>query len=106
MLAYLAEHFFAGLWAMLWHFGLGIGIIILLGVGAVYLPSLKAKALCLAGAVVVGAFLLGEGEGVSLEKAHVQAQQATTDNFVDKTVQRTTTPKARAKRDPWNSKDN
>ena len=104
--AYLVEHFFAGLWGLIWSFGLGIGLLILLGVGAYFAPSIKLKALCIALAVGVGAFLAGESVGVKMEKAHNQAQTATTNKFVDKTVKGTTTPKARAKADPWNSKDN
>jgi hypothetical protein len=103
---YLVEHFFAGLWTMIWHFGLGIGFIILLGVGAYFAPTLKLKALCIALALVIGAFVIGEGVGVNLEKRHNEAQVAATNNFVDKTVKGTTTPKARAKPDPWNNKDN
>lgn len=103
---YLVAHFFAGLWPLIWHFGLGVGIIILLGVAAYFAPTIKLKALCIACAVGVGAFVVGEGVGVRIEKAHNAAQTAETNKFVDKTVKGTTTPKARAKPDPWNSKDN
>jgi len=105
-LTYLVEHFFAGLWPLIWHFGVGIGIIILLGVAAYFAPTIKLKALCIACAVGVAAFVLGEGVGVRIEKAHTQAQQATTDKFVGKTVKGTTTKRGRAWKDPWNSPSN
>jgi hypothetical protein len=54
----------------------------------------------------VVAFLVGEGFGIKLEKSHVMAQQAATNNFVDRTVKGTTAPKARKRADPWDSKDN
>lgn len=106
MVTYLIEHAFAGLWTLIWHFGVGIGIVILLGIGAWFAPSLKLKALCIGAAAFVIALLVGEGIGVNMEKSHNVAQQAQTNNFVDKTVEGTTTKKSRAKADPWNNKDN
>jgi len=106
MLLYTVEHFFAGLWTLVWHFGVGIGVMILLGVGAYLAPTPKLKLLCIGAAVFVGALLLGEGIGVNMEKSHVVAQQKQTDTYVDKTVKSTTTPASRNKPDPWNSKDN
>jgi hypothetical protein len=105
-MTYLVEHFFAGLWTLIWHFGLGIGIIILLGVGAWFAPTIKLKALCIGAAAFVIALLIGEGIGVNMEKSHTQAQQAETNGFVDKTVQGTTTPKSRGQADPFDNKDN
>jgi hypothetical protein len=106
MVLYAVEHFFAGLWTLVWHFGLGIGVIILCGVGAYFAPTPKLKLLCIGVGVFVGALLVGEGIGVNMEKSHVVAQQKQTDTFVDKTVKSTTTKAARGKPDPWNSKDN
>jgi len=103
--AYLVEHFFAGLWTLIWHFGVGIGIIILLGVGAYFAPTVKLKALCLALAGIVAALVIGEGIGVNMEKSHTDAQQAQTNQFVDKTVKGTTTTKSRGTADPWNRKE-
>jgi hypothetical protein len=106
MLLYAVEHFFAGAWTLVWHFGVGFGVIILCGVGAYLAPTPKLKLLCIGVAALVGALLLGEGIGVHMEKTHVVAQEKQTDTFVDKTVKSTTTPSARGKPDPWNSKDN
>ena len=103
---YLVAHFFAGLWLLIWHFGIGIGIIILLGIGTYFAPTIKLKAVCIACAVGVAAFVVGEGVGVRIEKAHNQAQVAATNKFVDKTVKGTTTKRGRAWKDPWNSPRN
>ena len=106
MLLYAVEHFFAGLWTLVWHFGVGIGIMILLSVGAFYAPTPKLKLLCVGALVFVGALLLGEGIGVNMEHSHMVAQQKQTDTFVDKKVKSTTTPASRRQPDPWDSKDN
>ena len=105
-MSYLVEHFFAGLWTMIWHFGVGIGVVILLLAGAYFIPVVKAKIALIGLAIFVVAFLVGEGFGIKLEKSHVMAQQAATNNFVDRTVKGTTAPKARKRADPWDSKDN
>ena len=41
--AYLVEHFFAGLWGLIWSFGVGIGLLILLGVGDLLCPHDQAQ---------------------------------------------------------------
>ena len=106
MLQYLVSHFFAGLWPLIWHFGVGIGVIILLCIGAYFAPTIKLKALCIALAVGVVMLVVGEGIGVRMERSHIQAQAQSTNTFIDKTVKNTTTPKSRTAPDPWNSKDN
>ena len=106
MLTYLVEHAFAGLWDLIWHFGVGIGLVILFGLGVWFAPSIKLKALCAFAAAITVAILVGETVGVNMEKAHNIAQQAETNNFVDKTVKGTTTPKSRGTADPWDNKSN
>ena len=105
MFEYVVQHAFAGLWALIWHFGVGIGVIILLGVAAYFAPTLRMKVILVAFAIIVGALLVGEGIGVNMEKSHVVAQQQATTNFVDKTVKGTTTTKSRGLDDPWDRKD-
>ena len=104
MLEYLVAHFVAGLWTLIWHFGVGIGVIILLCVGAYFAPTVRLKATCIA--LAVGVLVIGEGIGVRMERSHVAAQEKSTNTFVDKTVKGTTDPKSRTAPDPWNSKDN
>ena len=106
MLQYLVSHFFAGLWTLIWHFGVGIGVIILLCVGAYFAPTVRLKATCIALAVGVAMLVIGEGIGVRMERSHVAAQEKSANTFVDKTVKGTTDPKSRTAPDPWNSKDN
>lgn len=104
MLAYLVQHFFAGLWAMIWHFGAGIGIVILLAAAAYFVPSDKAKIAFAVLASFVVAFLLGETMGIRMEKAHYAAQAASTAKYVGKIIKGTATPKARGAGDPWDRK--
>ncbi len=63
---------FAGLWAEVWRYGLGGGIIICLLAAAYFSPILK-KEFCWA-AGVVGAFLIAFTIGVSTGEKRVQAQ--------------------------------
>lgn len=104
MFNFALEHFFAGLWSLVWHFGIGIGVIILLCAAAYFSPL--GKKWFIIAAVVVAAFVAGEGFGVNLEKRHTDAQAATVTKYVKKVVTGTQTKKSRASTDPWNQKTN
>ena len=104
MFAFTVEHFFAGLWSLVWHFGVGIGLVVLLCVAAYFIPI--GRKWFIGAAIVVLAFVFGEGVGVNLEKKHNLAQAATVTHFVKKVVKGTTTVKSRKAKDPWNSKRN
>ncbi len=105
MFAYLVEHFFAGLWTMIWHFGVGIGLVILSLAGAYFAPTIRMKVILCVAAILIVVFLIGEAIGIRMERAHVDAQAATTNSFIKGTVERTTTPKSRGKADPWDRKE-
>ena len=105
MLAYVVQHFFAGLWSMIWHFGVGIGLVILLLAAAYFAPSVKVKILCAVIAAFVVAILVGETIGVQMEKTHVAAQEVTTNNYVKKVVTGTATKKSKGIQDPWDRKE-
>lgn len=104
MLAYMVQHFFAGLWSMIWHFGVGIALVILLVAAGYFIPVVftKLKILCYVLAAFIVAVLVGEVVGVQMERSHTAAQTATTNAYVKKTVKGTTTRKARGAKDPWN----
>jgi len=104
MLTFMVEHAFAGLWSMIWHFGVGIGLVILLLAAAYFSPIGKKEFIY--AAVVVLAFLGGETMGVHLEKVHTDAQAAAVEKYVTGVVKGTGTPKSKAQKDPYDNPKN
>jgi len=106
MLTYLVQHAFAGLWSLVWHFGIAIGVTILCGVGVYFAPTLKLK-VCfgVVGAICLALFV-GEIIGVKISAARCTAQERAVTTFVKKVVTGTQSKKSRAARDPWNSPNN
>jgi hypothetical protein len=94
----------AGLWPLLWHFGIGVGLIILLLAGAWFSPVGKKDFVY--AAIVVAVALMFEAEGVKLEKNRQVAEQAVITNDIAKVVQETDTAPYRAKRDHHDKKNN
>lgn len=98
---WIVEIWFAGLWTMVWHFGLGIGLFILCIAGAVYSPLFKKDFLYAAVVVLVALFF--EAVGVHMEKVRRDAQAAVIDKAVDTTVDKTETPQAKRSKDRWDN---
>ena len=96
--------FFGGLWSMVWHWGIGIGLVILLCGAAFLSPVFKKDFLYAAGIVVVALFF--EGVGIHDERARVAAQEKLINEKVTTVVQGTTTPSSRADKDPYDSLKN
>lgn len=93
--------FFAGMWDMVWHYGLGIGLIILCVAGAFFSPLFKKDFLY--AAVVIAVAMAFETMGVREEKVHCDAQQAVIEKTVTKVVAKTATPKAKTQKDKWDN---
>lgn len=93
----------APIWALVWHWGAGIGVIILLLAGAYFSPFYK-KWFIIA-AVVVAGFLVGYGAGIIDANRLNTAKEAATNAKVDSTVNRTATPQSRGLNDPWDRRD-
>lgn len=104
MLSFIVEHAFAGLWTLVWHFGLAIGFAVLFAAAAYFSPV--AKAPLVACALICLALFGGEVIGVRIEKARCNAQAAAVTKFVGKVVKSTTTKKSRTATDPWDSPKN
>jgi hypothetical protein len=110
---YMVQLFFAGLWAEVWHWGLGIGLIILLVGGSIFSQSIPLigpwltplRKDMLWAAAVIAVLLAGEYIGQRTEAARCIARQVVVEKIVDKTVDKTKTPAYKQKADPYQSKD-
>jgi len=100
----VVDLFFAGIWGMVWHWGLGIGLIILCAFGAWFSPLYK-KDFIYAGIIVIVA-LCCEAIGIHDEKAHIAAQQQALVDAVNKVVNSTTTMKSQKAKDPYDNRNN
>lgn len=96
--------FLGGLWSMVWHWGIGIGLIILLCAAAYFSPVFKKDFLYAALLVIVALFF--EAVGIHDERARVAAQEKLIGQKVTSVVKDTTTPVSRGERDPYDSLKN
>ena len=103
MLTTAVELFFAGIWTMVWHWGIGIGLIVLF-LAAAYFSPIGKKDLVYC-AVIVVVFLVAEAVGIHDEKVHRDAQDKVITTAVSKAVAKTQTEKAKARKDRWDRKD-
>lgn len=97
----MVDLYFAGLWTMVWHFGLGAGLIILCLAGAWFSPVFKSDFIY--AALVVAFAMFFEYVGVHMEKVHRDAQGQVITSSVDKTVAKTETPAAKKQKDRWDN---
>src|SRR5579863_2730450 len=104
MISFTIQSFFAGTWDLIWHQGLGIGLIICFVLAAYFSPVFKKDLLYCA--FIVGAFLLAEDIGTHDEAKHVAAQEQVVDKKVTAVVKKAKSPKTQASHDPWNSPNN
>ena len=96
--------FFAGIWDLVWAWGIGIGLIILLCAAAYFSPVFKKDFLW--GAFIVAVALFFTANGARLERNRVAAQEALIGQTVKTVVQGTATSQARGERDPYDSLHN
>ncbi len=103
MLTTVVELFFAGIWGMVFHWGLGIGLIVLFLAAAYFSPIGKKDLIYCA--TIIAVFLVAEAVGIHDEKVHRDAQDKVITTAVSKTVSKTQTEKAKTRKDKWDQKD-
>jgi cell division protein FtsW (lipid II flippase) len=101
---FLVDKFFAGALALVFHWGAAVAIIILLLALAYFSPLYKKW--FLGAAAVVFLCLVAYGVGIADEAQRAQAQQQVIIKYVDRIVDRTKTPRYRARKDPYDNRNN
>jgi hypothetical protein len=91
-------------WTEVWHWGLGIGLVVVCFAAAWLSPVFK-KDFFYAGVIII-VLLIVYGAGGKDATALCKAQEATVTKKVDVVVARTKTPKYRAKKDPYDDPRN
>ncbi len=103
-MTFLVEYFFAGVWSLVWHWGLGVGLVILCLFMAWFSPLWKKDFLW--AAVVVVMALVFEAVGVHDYAAICKARTEVVHEKVHTVVQHTKTPKAKQAKDPFDNPKN
>ena len=93
----------SGSWDLIWHQGLGIGLIICFLAASYFSPVFKKDFFY--AAVIVGIFLLAEDIGIHDANKITAAKEQIVNKELVKAVQKSKTPKAQHAKDPWNNKD-
>lgn len=104
----------AGAWSQVWHWGTGIGLIVLCLAGAYFTtaipiigPYLKdARKDLLWAALGIGVFLAGQALGAHDEARKTAAKQNVVEQKVDGVVEKTKTPRYRKQKDRWDNPEN
>lgn len=105
---------FAGAWAQIWHWGTGIGLMVLCLLGAYFTTAIpiigphltNARKDLLWAAFGIGVFLGGQALGAHDANRRNTAKQVVIEQRVDDVVEKTKTPKARAAKDRWDRPEN
>ena len=101
---YLVQHFFAGTWDLIWHWGIGVGLLACFILAAIFSPVFKRDFVYCA--IVVGVFLLAMYIGTRDEAKRVAGQQTVINDTVNKVVKGTQTPQSRSSTDRWDNPNN
>jgi hypothetical protein len=64
----------AGLWPIVWHFGVAGGLVLLCAAGVYFAPTLKRKLWFVAIGGIIAVFSIAVAIGVSLGEKHVRSQ--------------------------------
>jgi len=114
MIAYFVQHALAGSWSLIWHWGLGIGVIILLIFADVFSASVpiigprlyKVREWMTIAAIGIGLVLVGEWIGVHDMAKRCKAETVVVDHFITKTITKIVKEKPAPSADPYNSPNN
>ncbi len=91
------DSFFAGIWAQVWHWGMNIGLLLLLGAAWFFLRDNRL----LWAAAIIAAFLGGQAVGSHDQARKEAARKVVIEKQVDTVVEKTKTKKSRGKKDRW-----
>ena len=100
---FLINEAFAGAWALAWHWGAGVALIIGLLAAAYFSPLYKRYFLY--AAAVVALCLVSYGVGIADQHQREAAQQKVVIQYVDRVVAKTKTKKAQHRPDKWDRKN-
>jgi hypothetical protein len=104
MLQFFFDSALAGIWAEIWKFGAGTGVIVLLCAAAYFSPLYKKEFIY--GAMGVAGVLFAYTYGVHDGAARARAQEIVVEQKVDKAVKDAQTPGQAGANDPWNNSKN
>lgn len=101
----------AGIWSQVWHWGTGIGLIILCLAMAYFTTAIPvigpylngARKDCLWAAFGIAVFLAGQALGAHDANRRNAAKQIVVEQHVDKVVKKTTTPKYQKMKDRYDN---
>lgn len=104
----------AGVWSEVWHWGTGIGLIVLCLAGAYFTTAIPligpylthARKDLLWAAFGIGVFMAGQALGEHDANRRNAAKQKVVEQHVDSVVQKTTTPRYRKMKDRWDNPEN
>ena len=100
---FLINEAFAGAWALAWHWGAGVFIILACLALAYFSPLYKKWFLIAAG--IVALLLIAYGVGIADQHQREAAQQKVVIQYVDRFVAKTKTKKAQHRPDKWDRKN-
>lgn len=104
----------AGIWSQVWHWGTGIGLIILCLAGAYFTTAIpligpllvNARKDLLWAAAVIAVFLAGQALGASDQRRHDAAKVVVIESTVTKAVTHAKTPSAHKRKDKFDDPEN
>lgn len=99
-----ASGVFSTIWTLVWTWGLGVGLIILLLAASYFSPIAKKDFFYAAVVVAVG--MVVYGYGIRNEDALCKAREAAVTKKVDAVVAKTKTPAYRKRKDPYDNPRN
>ena len=100
---FLINEAFAGAWALVWHWGAGVAVILMCLAAAYFSPLYKKYFLWTAAIVALG--LVSYGSGIADQHMREVAQQKVIIKYVDHIVIRSHTKRALAQHDRWDRQE-
>lgn len=111
---FILEHMVAGIWSQVWHWGTGIGLIIVCLAGAYFTTAIpiigpyltNARKDLLWASFGIAVFLAGQALGAHDEARKAVAREALVERQVDTVVEKTKTPRYRKMQDRYDKPEN